>query len=139
MSKQEYHYFANHAIGWSTGSTEAEAIDKLLLQNTQPSWVRNCLKAGEFVTIFSCRVPLPEKASYKIEWYIPQVKGITEPKNHIVTYLTKTKYAVARDLHDEIKHLNARYQELADVIRKHKSYHAPEVRAVLGGGEEDES
>ena len=102
----EYHYFANHAIGWATGDTEDEAIEKLLLTNTDPKWNNNCLKDGVFLTLFVCRVPLAETAQYSIEWYRPVVEGLTECKNYVVTYLTKTKYAVTRDLHDTIKTLS---------------------------------
>lgn len=114
MSEQQHHYYATHALGWVTAETKDAAIEKLLLKNTDPSWNRNCLKDGAFLTVFVCRVPLPSTASYKIEWYMPVVDGITEPENHIVTYLTKTKYAIARDLNDEIKKLN---KQIADLGR----------------------
>jgi hypothetical protein len=32
----DYHYFANHALGWAIAETEEQAIEKLLLQNTDP-------------------------------------------------------------------------------------------------------
>ncbi len=116
MPKKEFHYFANHAIGWVTADTEAEAVEKLLLQNTDPSWARNCLKAGTFITVFVCRVPLASTAPYKIEWYRPVVDGITESKNLIVTYLTKAKYATAPDLHDVIDVLKNRISELLEQL-----------------------
>ncbi len=112
MLKKEFHYFANHAVGWVTADTEDEAVEKLLLQNTDPTWCRNCLKAGEFIIVFVCRVPLASTAPYKIEWSRPVVDGITESKNLIVTYLTKTKYATARDPNDEIAQLTHELEEL---------------------------
>ena len=101
----DFHFFANHAIGWATGATEEEAIEKLMLQNTDPTWARNCLKGGVPLVFFSCRVPLPIDAPYRINWYQPEVDGISECKNHEVLYLTKTKYAIRRDPHDKIKQL----------------------------------
>jgi hypothetical protein len=61
--------------------------------------------------MFSCRVPLPDDAHYKIEWYKPAVDGITEGKNHLVTYLTKTKYAIHRDPNDRITQLRHDVEE----------------------------
>ena len=113
--EKAHHYFATHAMGWVTADTEAEAIEKLMLKNTDPSWVRNCLKSGEPLVFFTCRIPLASDASYKIEWFVPQVEGITEAKNYLVTYLTKTKFAVMRDPRDEIKKLKA---ELSPSIEK---------------------
>jgi len=101
----EHHYFATHAMGWSTAATEDEAIERLMLKNTDPSWVRNCLKDGAPLVFFVCRVPLAETANYKIEWFMPKVDGLTEQKNMLVTYLTKKAYAVMRDPQDEIKRL----------------------------------
>ncbi len=116
--KNEFHYFANHAIGWVTADTEDEAVEKLLLQNTDPSWARNCLKAGEFIIVFVCRVPLASTAPYKIEWYRPVVDGITESKNLIVTYLTKAKYATAPDPNDKIDVLKNQIDEYVERIEE---------------------
>jgi hypothetical protein len=107
-----YHYFANHALGWVTADSEEAAIKRLLLENTDPAWVRNCLKAGEPLVLFVCRVPLPADAPYRIEWFAPKVEGLTEGKNFLVTYLTKTKYAVMRDPNDEIRKLEHELEEL---------------------------
>ncbi len=121
MSEKEctqHHYFASHAIGWVTADTEAEAVEKLLLKNTDPGWCRNCLKDGTFIIMFVCRVPLPADAPYKINWYQPVVDGITEGKNLIVTYLTKTKYATARDPNDEIRVLEHRIDKYVERIEE---------------------
>jgi len=110
-----HHYFATNAMGWAIAETKDEAISRLLLKNTDPSWARNCLKDGTHLTVFVCRVPLAESAHYKIEWYVPQVEGITESQNYMVTYLTKTKYAVMRDPNDRIKQLEADVDRLTKV------------------------
>jgi hypothetical protein len=57
------------------------------------------------LTFFVCRVPLAEEAHYQIEYYVPQVEGITECENRCVTYLTQTKFATMVDPHDKIKAL----------------------------------
>ena len=110
--RDEHHYFASHAIGWVTGDTRDEAVERLLLKNTDPQWFRNCMKAGDFLTVFVCRVPLPDNAPYKIEWYVPQVEGITETENRVVMYLTKTKAVTKRDEHDTVVKLTRELEEL---------------------------
>ena len=100
--KQQHHYFATNAMGWATAETREEAQTKLM-QDTDPTWVRNCLKSGNLLTVFSCKVPLPADASYKIDWYVPQVDGVSDGQNHFVTYLTKTKHALMRDPSDALK------------------------------------
>lgn len=115
----QFHYFATNPMGWATSDTRDSAIEKLLLKNTDPTWARNCLKSGEPLVIFVCRVPLEEKASYEIEWYVPVVEDITETENLLVTYLTKTKFAVMKDARDEVtkltKKLKAAKKELSAV------------------------
>jgi len=120
MSEQ-FHYYAAHGLGWATADSKEAAIERLLLKNnTDPTWCRNCLKAGDFLTVFVCRVPLPATAPYKVEWYVPQVDGITEASNHIVTYLTKTKCATTPDLNDKIKVLTRDAKLLQATIDTHQ-------------------
>ena len=119
MSEQ-FHYFATHAMGYAIAKSHDEAISDLLLKNTDPTWVRNCLKSGEPMTVFCCRVPLAATAPYKIAWYRPEVDGLTETGNHIVTYLTKKKFAVMADPRDEIVKLtkkNVALQSLVDILQ----------------------
>lgn len=119
------HYFATHAMGWATALTREEAQQKLM-QDTDPTWVRNCLRSGNLLTVFSCKVPLPEGAPYKIDWYVPKVDGVSasirrpsqrclrlDGQNHFVTYLTKTKHALMRDPSDE---LTLRIKELEESL-----------------------
>ena len=98
------HWFANHALGWACGATREEAIEKLLLAGhiTDPTWVRNCLKDGQFVTVYSCKVHAPIEENYRIEWYVPKGVETSEGQNDLVTYLTKTKYAIVRDPNDDL-------------------------------------
>ena len=114
--KNEFHYFASHAMGWVTAETEAAAIEKLLLNNTDPSWARNCLKDGEPLVLFVCRVPLAADAPYRIEWFCPKVEGLTETKNMLVTYLTKTKYAVMRDPRDTVTKLKRKLEDTQQAL-----------------------
>lgn len=101
----EFHYFASHAMGWVKAPSADECIEKLLLKNTEPKWANNCLKAGTPLTFFICRVPLAPDADYRIEWYAPNVKGLTECRNVMVTYLTRTKFAVMDDPDDMVRTL----------------------------------
>ena len=121
-----HHYYATHAMGWVTAETKDAAIEKLMLQNTDSKWVNNCLKDGSPLTFFVCRVPLAEEAHYQIEWYVPQVDGLTETENRLVTYLTKTKYATCRDPADEIKKLNRQLAEFESAVDD-----TPETKAAM--------
>ena len=111
-NRNDHHYYASHAMGWATGATEQAAIDNLMLNNTETSWVNNCLKAGEPLVFFSCRVPVPKSTPYEIEWYVPKVAGLTECQNHLVLYKTKTKYAIMNDPRDVIKTLQRELRDL---------------------------
>lgn len=107
-----HHYFATHALGWETGATLEEAIEKLLLRNTDPTWVRNCLKDGVLLPIFTCKVHEQAEKAYKINWFQPVGVETSEKKNVLVTYLTKKAYAYCDDPGDDIQRLTARIKEL---------------------------
>lgn len=111
------HYFANHALAWAVAPTREEAIEKLLLQGTDPTWVRNCLKSGNFVTVYSCKVHADIKTPYKIEWFQPKGVESSDGQNHLVTYLTKTKYATHRDPADESHRLRHELKERTQLLR----------------------
>ncbi len=106
------HFFATHALGYAKAETRLKAVEKLLLQNTDPSWVRNCLKDGHHVTVFSCEVHGDIDEGYRVEWYQPKDIEISDGRNEMVTYLTKTKFALMRDPQDEITRLRAELKEL---------------------------
>lgn len=125
--KNEFHYFASHAMGWVTAESEEACIEKLLLTNTDSKWVNNCLKAGTPLVFFVTRVPLAADANYRIEWFAPAVTGCTEGKNMLVTYLTKTKFAVMQDPRDEVRTLK---RELDAALAELAGYHASEDDAV---------
>ena len=113
----KFHYFATHALGYAVADTRDEAIANLLLQNTDPKWVRNCLKDGNFVTVYSTRVHADSKAAYKIEWYQPVGVETSEGQNDLVTYLTKTKFAVSPDGNDRAVKYSARLEERTQLLR----------------------
>jgi len=137
------HYFATHALGYARSKVSVDdAIEQLCLKNTDSKWVTRCAKSGEPLTIFACCVPVAFDDKYRILGYAPEVEGLTETGNYIVTYLSKTKYAVMRDPRDEVFTLNEQIKNLAAAIREHKSYHTPELRlaiveAGVGTAEED--
>ena len=113
MTDNTTHWFANHALGWACGTTREEAIEKLLLSHlTDPTWVRNCLKDGQFVTVYSCKVHAPIEQNYRIEWFQPKGVETSEGRNDLVTYLTKTKYAIAHDPQDEVFRLREEIKQL---------------------------
>jgi len=121
--KLQHHYFATWALGYECAETEEAAIEKLCkrwahdLKRTQ----LNMQKEGEFgVTIFTCRVPLANDERYSIEWYVPQVEGLTESRNHILTYITKTACKTKRDPADKIKSLR----------RELKAFTGPEAGVI---------
>lgn len=116
---RESHYFANHALGWSCGATREEAIEKLLLAShiTDPKWVRNCLKDGGFVTVYSCKVHTPIDENYRIEWYVPKGVETSEGRNDLVTYLTAKKFAIAHDPSDEVFVLKQQLKDREQLLR----------------------
>lgn len=114
--QQQHHYFASHAMGWVTADTQEEAVEKLLLTNTDSKWANNCLKAGEPLVFYTTRVPLPQDAHYSIEWFAPQVEGCTEGANHLVTYLTKKTFAIMDDPRDEIKRRKQKFHEVQQAL-----------------------
>lgn len=91
-----HHFFATHALGWATGTTRKEAQDKLM-ERTDATWARNCLKGGNVLSIFSCRVNVSEDTPYKIQWFQPIDVSTQDGQNHFVTYMTKTNYSLMRD------------------------------------------
>jgi len=115
QNEQGHHYFATHALGYATAPTRREAIENLLLKNTDPKWVSNCLKDGNPLPVFTCRVEQPEK-NYRIEWYQPVGVETREGKNFLVTYLTKKAYAVMDDLNDTVKRLEAKLDDLHESV-----------------------
>jgi hypothetical protein len=116
----EFHYYGTHGLGWATADTLDGAIRKAFQTSyfgDMRSWLLNCHKAGQAgIGFFTCRVPLPASAAYKIEYFMPLVEGLTERKNHILTYVTKKHIAYGDDLDDEITRLKHRNKELRDKI-----------------------
>lgn len=103
------HYFATHALGFAKAETKEGAIEKLLLQNTDPQWARNCLKDGEPLGIFVCCVEEPIDTPYRVDSFWLHPKGVKwgHGENRMVTYLTKTKYTTMRNPNDRIRKLGA--------------------------------
>lgn len=114
MSKeQEHHYYAAHGMGWATAETREEAHEKLLGM-TDPTWVRNCLKSGTFVTVWSCKVHEPSDAEYEIDYFQPVGVEKSDGQNHIVTHLTKKEHTLVRDPMDAVRALRASCKSLVD-------------------------
>ncbi len=112
----QHHYFASNALGWATAETQEEAIEKLwhARHTDVRKWLANAHKAGDLgLVFFVCRVPLPADADYRIEWYAPQVEGLTETGNYLLTYYSQKKIAYARDPQDTIRKLEAATKEAA--------------------------
>lgn len=110
MSDQ--HFFATHALGYVKADTREEAIKRLLLENTDPAVVRNHLKGGCLMTIYTCRVATDIDATYRIEWFMPVGVDADQGENYLITHLTKTKHAVMRDPNDKITTLKRKLEAL---------------------------
>jgi hypothetical protein len=107
------HYYACHAMGWATAETRDKAIAKLLLNGfTDSGWVKNCLKDGRFVAIYSCQVHAAPDAEYAIENYVPVGVETDDYQHNIVTHLTQKAYAIAPDLHTRVRELESELREL---------------------------
>lgn len=112
----QHHYFVSHGLGWATAATLEEAVEKAFCTNyytDMGKWCRNTQKKGNpGIAAYACRVPLPEDAQYEINSFQPQVAGISECQNIIVTYVTTKKVAWMRDPQDEVRLLKDRIAEL---------------------------
>lgn len=106
---QNYHYYVSHGLGYKIAETLSEAMEGAFCTSAfgdMGAWLRNIQKdGGAGIPCFTCRVPLPMSSSYEIEWFVPQVEGLTERQNRIVTYVTKKKLAWMVDPADEIRQL----------------------------------
>lgn len=116
-SEPEHHYFASHGLGWATAPTLEEAIEKLwhARHTDVRKWLSNTHKAGELgLPFFTVRVPLPADATYGINFYMPEVEGLTEPANMYLTYYSQKKLAWIRNPDDEIRIMRERIEDLLD-------------------------
>jgi hypothetical protein len=89
--KKINHYFASHALGWATGDTRVEAVEKLAKMPGMglKSWILNAHKEGSpGVYIWSCKVNAPSDEPYKIECFKPVGVEIEDGHEHFVTYLS---------------------------------------------------
>jgi hypothetical protein len=94
---EQQHYYATCAVGWATAETREEALRKLV--NSCSPEIRRATKRLQKegkpgFYLWSCCVPLPADAHYKIEWYKPVVEGLTETSEHYVTYCTTKEQAI---------------------------------------------
>jgi hypothetical protein len=111
----DYHYFVSHGLGWKTGATLEEAIKGAFCTSyygDMRSWLNNIHKEGNpGIPFYCCRVPLAADANYSIQWFQPEVEGLTECQNRIVTYVTKKKVAHMRCPEDKIRKLQKQLDE----------------------------
>jgi hypothetical protein len=92
----QHHYFASHGLGWASGETRDEAVTKVIgaFRQDIKGAIRNCHKAGEpGWYVWSVRVEGPSTLEYGIEWYRPVGVPILAPREHHITYVTKTASA----------------------------------------------
>lgn len=109
------HYFVSNGLGWATAETLDEAIDRLwhARHTDVRNWLKNAQKDGQLgLPFYCCKVPLPKDAEYSISWYAPEVEGLTECQNRILTYYTQKKIAHAADPTDQIRRLENELNEL---------------------------
>jgi hypothetical protein len=115
-----HHFFATHALNWATSDVSREDAIEKLCRVTDPTWVKNCLKSGNLLTVFTCQVNCPMDQAYKIQWFQPVDVDTQDGENYYVTYLTRTTHAVMRDPSDalglEIKRLEADGENLRNTI-----------------------
>lgn len=94
---ENQHYFASCVFGWAVATTREEALEKCLNQfrTDIKRIVLNRQKEGSpGFYMWSCKVPLPIEAHYSIDWFAPQVDGVTGAQEHYVTYVTVKKHAI---------------------------------------------
>ena len=94
QAQTAHHYFASFALGWATGATQDEAIEKLVngFRGVFQTTTKNAQKEGQpGAYIWTCKVLAPADAGYKIEFYAPKGVEITEAQHVYVTYVTAKK------------------------------------------------
>ena len=125
-NNQDHQYYAANGLGWACSNTLEDAIEKLWHSRYTDvrKWLANAHKAGEPGLVFwTCRVPLPPDAHYKIDSYAPQVEGLTECANYCLTYYSQKQIAYCRDPKDEINTLSERVAELERALAKYEADH----------------
>ena len=111
----DFHYYAANGLGWGTGPTLEDAIARMIQAvgvSESKKWIANSHKSGKpGVSFWSCRVPLPADADYRIDWFQPQVEGLTECGNKFLTYCTAKERAWCPDQQDVITRLQRRLDD----------------------------
>lgn len=96
MERQQHHYFASFVLGWATGVTRGEAVEKLIsnFRSDFKTITANCQKDGEpGCYLWSCKVDAPADSAYKIRNYAPYDVKTCRGLHHHVTYVTGKKVA----------------------------------------------
>jgi hypothetical protein len=121
MKTQQHHYFASNGLGWATAESKDEAINKLwqARHTDVKAWLLNAHKDGNLgLPFYVCRVPLEASEKYSINWFKPEVDGLTETGNHLLTYYTQKKIAYAADPNDEIWKKDQQIEQLQSQLNE---------------------
>ena len=89
---QQHHYYACMGFGWNTAKTRREAVNGLIrmFRHEFKRIAANQIKDNQpGAYIWSCEVPLPADAEYKINYYKPEVEGLADSQEHYVTRVTQ--------------------------------------------------
>lgn len=68
---QQHHYYASSAFGWAAAPTRREAV-AAVARDAGSAIVRRQVKAHGGLYVWSCRVELPQSATYTINEYAPE-------------------------------------------------------------------
>lgn len=68
--KQAHHYYASTAFDWAVADTRAEAIARVA-KSAGSDGIKRQVKANGGLYVWSCRVELPQSATYTITSYAP--------------------------------------------------------------------
>ena len=119
---KEFHWFVSHGMGFRCAATLEDAMEGAFCTSyfgDMGKWMRNIQKGGDAgIPAFACKVPGPIDSKYGIEWFVPQVEGLTERQNLIVTYVTKKKVVWMKDPMDKVRVLLSKIEELEDKLEE---------------------
>jgi len=89
-NETEHHYYAACGTGWATGKTLQGAINKLAASERSSirATINRVDKRGEpGCYIWTCRVELPDSATYGIERFMPLGAPISQAAHRYITWI----------------------------------------------------
>ena len=94
-TKQQHHFFASTAFGWSVAPTRQEAIDNLA-RLAGAEQIKLQVKANGGLYVWSCKVLTPQDQNYTINWYMPDC--LRDADDNVTTVKVPRSDAMAHNI-----------------------------------------